>query len=110
MSMLNNKVWIAYSTINGTVKKTNLISIFTQLAEHDDDFNGTNGDEYLWNSAKENGFESNKDYLTDKILKDIKEDEEISLYDVSKLINRFLSEWTCYDNYYNSVDFDFVEK
>ena len=108
MSMMSNKVWTAHTEFNGTIKKANLMSIFTQLAEQDDDFNGNNGDEYLWDSAEENGFESNEDYLTDRVLKNIEPNQELSLQEVGKLIDEFLSEWTGNDNYYTGVDFDFV--
>lgn len=110
MSMMTNQVWTACTELNGTVKRANLISIFTQLAEHDDDFNGNNGEEYLWDSAKENGFESNEDYLTDKVLKGIEPNQELAQQEVGKLIDKFLSDWTGRDNYYDGVDFDFVEK
>jgi len=107
--MLNETtVWVADTVINDHIKKVNLINIFDQLATHDEDFNGGNGDEYLWNSAKEKGFETNSDYLTDEVLKDITDDEEIAQDKVAKLIDEYLSKWTGNDDYYSGVDFDFI--
>ena len=101
-------VWVADTVINDHIKRINLISIFDQLSTHDDDFNGGNGDEYLWDSAKENGFETNSDYLTTEVLKGITEDEKITQDRVCKLIDEFLSKWTGNDSYYMGVDFDFT--
>ena len=109
--MLNETtVWVADTVINDHIKKVNLINIFEQLATHDEDFNGGNGDEYLWGSAKEKGFETNSDYLTDEVLKDITDDEEIAQDKVAKLIDKYLSKWTGNDDYYSGVDFDFIIK
>ena len=103
-------VWIADTEFDKVVKKANLVSIFNQLASHDEDFNGNNGEEYLWDNTKENGYECNADYLIHEVLKDIKEDEEITCQQVQKLINKFLFEWTYHDDYYGGVDFDFIDK
>ena len=109
--MLNlTNVWIADTEFDGSVKRTNLESIFSQLATHDEDFNGNNGEEYLWEVAKEKGFENNADYLTDKVLKGITKDEPLTCQQVQKLIDEFLSEWTQHDIYYDGVDFDFIDK
>lgn len=103
-------VWIADTEFDGVIKKANLISIFNQLATHDEDFNGNNGEEYLWKSAKEQNYECNADYLIDKVLKDIDEDEDLDYGKVRKLIDTFLFEWTGHDDYYGGVDFDFYDK
>ena len=103
-------VWIADTEFDKVVKKANLISIFNQLASHDEDFNGNNGEECLWKEAKEQGYECNADFLINKVLKDIDEDEDLDYGKVRKLIYTFLFEWTGYDDYYDGVDFDFYDK
>ena len=100
-------VWIADTEFDKVVKKANLVSIFYQLSSHDEDFNG---EEYLWDVAKENGYETNADYLIADVLKDIKEDEELTQPQVQKLIDTFLNSWTYNDDYYGGVDFDFIDK
>lgn len=40
--------------------RIDLLNALRELAQSDNDFNGTNGE--LWNDAKEKGFKSNLDY------------------------------------------------
>ena len=103
-------VWIADTEFDGVIKKANLISIFNQLASHDEDFNGNNGEEYLWEEAEEQGYECNADFLINKVLKDVSDDEDLDYGKVRNLIDTFLFEWTGHDDYYGGVDFDFYDK
>ena len=49
--------------------KESMKTALLELAEFDSDFNGDNGDEYLWDEAKEAGYENNAKYVTDEVLK-----------------------------------------
>lgn len=75
------------NTINGAEGSlSNLILM-------DDDFNGSNGIEYLWEEAK--GFESNADYCLS-----IAEKEKTP----RDMIEKFISLWMSRDYYYKDYD------
>ena len=60
----------------------------------DEDFNGNNGEEYLWEEAE--GYNSNQEYVVDCIKKsDIK---------CSDMVYKFFSEWLDNDGYYYGKD------
>ena len=70
--------------------RESLLNALISLSDFDCDFNGENGLDYLWEEAS--GFESNMDYLIDKI-RGIKDDEDC--------VNSFFEEWMDNDrNYY----------
>ena len=70
--------------------RESLLNALISLSDFDCDFNGENGLDYLWEEAS--GFESNMDYLIDKI-RGIKDDEDC--------VNSFFEEWRDNDrNYY----------
>lgn len=73
--------------------KEGIIDALIKLSDFDADFIGDNVDEYLWDEAKEQGFENNRDYTLNKI-KDIKNT------DLSRMIEDFLYLWMRYDDYY----------
>lgn len=63
------------------------------LAICDDDFNGNNGDEYLWEEAE--GFESNAEYCLS-----VAEKESTP----RAMIDKFISLWMGKDYYYEDYD------
>lgn len=69
--------------------RESLLNTLRNLSDFDCDFNGENGEGYLWDSAE--GFESNMEYLINKV-KDIKGDENC--------VNAFFEEWMGNDSYY----------
>lgn len=69
--------------------RESLLDALRRLSDFDRDFNGENGDDYLWEEA--NGFESNMDYLINKV-REINDDEDC--------INNFFEEWMDNDSYY----------
>lgn len=81
--------------------KDNLEEALRELAEHDADFCGENGDEYLWEETREAGFETNLDFVLDEI-KDTKDDEE--------KINEFIERWILSDNYYKNPEYQIITK
>lgn len=85
------------------VKKNNRVDLLSALAsigDSDCDFNGENGIEYAWEETVKNGFESNLEYLLDKV-KDIKSDIEC--------VNEFINTWMKNDsNYYHDYNVDYL--
>lgn len=73
------------------VENNNINKALLELAELDDDFNGKNGEEYLWKPAKEQGYESNAKYLLTAAKKDCENDVEF--------IENFIHIWMT-DDYY----------
>ncbi len=70
--------------------KESLLNALQSLGECDCDFCGENGEDYLWDIAKDK-YDSNSDYLRDKVA-DIEDDEEC--------INAFIDGWMGNDRYY----------
>lgn len=63
----------------------------SNLSKRDDDFNGNNGEEYLWDIAKEAGFNTNFEYTLFEAGKQP---------DLAKRIENFVDIWMEKDNYY----------
>lgn len=107
--MLNEtSVWIASSIAkeNG-ITVNDLGNIFSQLSTYDNDFNGNNGEDYLWEEAEEKGFETNADYLINEVLKNYDYNTIIGKGQISKLISMFLNRWLGSDCYYDGYDYEF---
>ena len=85
------------------VKKNDRESLMTALAsigDFDCDFNGENGIDYAWEETIEKGFESNLEYLLDKV-KDIESDVEC--------VKEFFDTWMEADrNYYQDYKLDYL--
>lgn len=75
--------------------RQSLLDALIGISEFDLDFNGENGDDYTWDIALENGFESNMDYLINEV-KDIEDDEEC--------VDTFVEEWCSKDSYYEQYE------
>ena len=73
--------------------KKQVASYLMDLADCDSDFNGDNGDEYLWEEAE--GFESNAEYCL-SIAKNEARPRE--------MIEKFISLWMGKDSYYYDYD------
>ena len=71
------------------------------LALCDNDFNGENGLEYLWEEAE--GFESNAEYC----LAVVTNIEDIT---PKEMIEKFISLWMDKDSYYDEYDLGIVEE
>jgi len=76
--------------VNGKTRN-DLLAALATLGEMDADFCGDNGEEYLWDEAEEEEFESNMEYLLNNI-KGIQSDKE--------LIENFIERWIAFDSYY----------
>ena len=80
--------------------KESLLKALEQLSDFDLDFNGANGIEYAWNETIEAGFESNMEYLIDKV-KDIENDIECVI--------TFVDEWMESDkDYYYDYELQYL--
>ena len=73
--------------------KDEVESCLLSLADCDNDFNGENGPEYLWEEAE--GFESNAEYC----MSVAKKEENIR-----NMIEKFISMWMGRDYYYEEYD------
>jgi hypothetical protein len=74
------------------------------LCDIDEDMNGNNGEEYLWDVAKTAGFESNAEYLADLVMTDEK------LATARDKFEAFAREFfISNDNYYEGYELEFLE-
>lgn len=67
----------------------------------DEDFNGNNGEEYTWEQAIAEGFQSNQDYVINKL----KNSDKTGI----DLIESFFSEWLDSDYYYTKWELNHIE-
>lgn len=73
-------------------------SFLSDIALHDNDFNGENGEEYLWECAQ--GFESNADYCFS-----IAEKESTP----KAMIEKFIELWMDKDGYYEDYSVEVLQ-
>ena len=80
--------------------REDLLTALASLSDFDCDFNGENGIEYAWEETVANGFESNLEYLLDKV-KDIENDIEC--------VETFVDYWMENDkNYYQDYVLEYL--
>lgn len=79
--------------------KDDIIEYLKDVAEYDNDFSGENGEDYLWDKAREKGFESNADYCINEVMTQYEEDG-----DIKKAIENFFELWLGSDGYYDEYD------
>lgn len=84
--------------VNGKSRE-DLLNALRELAEIDADFNGENGIDYLWDNVDTSKYNSNLEYLLDK-LKEKETDKEI--------IEEFVSSWIDEDGYYKDHVLDVI--
>ena len=87
-----------YSGTEETAKDM-LLRALIDLASFDNDLNGANGEECLWDIAKEKGFETNLDYLIEKTK---------SFDNSDDMVSYFLDSWMGIDGYYNDYKYDLI--
>ena len=78
--------------------KESIISALTLI--QDEDINGNNGEEYLWEVAKENNCKTNLEYL-EKLLRESDKDT------ISGLAFLYFDTWFRNDNYYQTYQFTY---
>lgn len=79
--------------------RQSLLDALIGISGFDLDFNGENGDDYTWDIALENGFESNLEYLINEV-KDIEDDKEC--------VDTFIEEWIDKDSYYDQYEVNYL--
>ncbi len=65
----------------------------------DEDFNGNNGKEYTSKEALKEGFNSNKDYIINRL-------QHITYKEPIELIQSYIEEWLKFDDYYRLYDYE----
>ena len=85
--------------INNT--KEDVIEYLNNIVnEYDDDFNGNNGEDYLLQVAKDDGFKTNIDYCINKVMKQYEIDN-----DIVKAIEDFFKLWFELDSFFDEYDY-----
>lgn len=82
--------------INNT--KEDVIEYLKGIAEYDLDFCGENGEDYLWDKAREQGFESNSDYCINEVMEQYGKDRV-------KAIEEYFELWLGSDGYYDEYHY-----
>lgn len=75
-----------------TASTDDMRNALISLCTDDCDMNGENGDEYLWDTAKERGYESNAEFLADAAMNRNE--------DFKSMVDYFLRVWMDYDSWY----------
>jgi hypothetical protein len=87
-------------TINNVNDKKEILDTLSGLYT-DEDFSGNNGEEFTWNIALENGFNSSQEYVID-VLKN-------SGLEGEALIEAFFHQWLDKDDYYGEWTLETAE-
>lgn len=93
-----NSINMKLVKVNEKTREDLLIALKT-LGEMDNDFNGANGMEYLWDNVDSEKYESNMEYLLD-VLKNKESDKE--------LIEEYIADWIGKDSYYKQYILDVI--
>lgn len=75
--------------------RQSLLKALEHLSNCDEDFNGNNGPEYLWQQASDGNYNSNQQYVLD-IIKDLPSDDDV--------VQAFLDYWVKHDSYYRRYE------
>jgi hypothetical protein len=87
-----------------------LLEALDELARNwDKDFSGENGEDYLWEDAKDEGYECNADYVFNYIKESI-EDGHYNKYSINSIryatiVEDYLDMWLGSDNYYGAYNY-----
>lgn len=90
------ETYIQTETIDDITDNTNLLNVLSWFG--DEDFNGNNGKEYLWEIAKKLGYKSNQEYVINEI--SAKESDNFNK------ISTYFKEWLDNDSGYLCYDWD----
>lgn len=97
ITMLTNNNLILHTTVISDLSdREKVLDALTEFT--DEDFNGNNGEDYLWEVAKEKGFSSNQDYVIDQIRK--------SDIHGTNIVKTYLEEWLGNDSYVFMYKYD----
>lgn len=89
-----------------------IIEALREIAVFDLDFNGENGDEYLWEESEQMGFASNLDYVCDLVQKELhkEKNKEINYKTAMRATELFTNKWPRNDSYYLYHNYDIVTR
>ena len=79
--------------------RESIVSTLVQFASIDNDFNGENGEEYLWPDAKATGYKSNAEYLANLVYDELPKGSNFEDY-----ANAFAKAWNENDGYWSSIE------
>jgi len=96
--MNNSCVNLQLKKVNGKTTQ-DLLDTLTEIMQVDADHSGENGPGYIWEEAKNKGFETNIDFLVD-LVKDEPSHKEI--------IDSFMTELIERDFYYTNSDYEVI--
>lgn len=102
-----NDIYLQAGIIQNITNLDEVKRVFSDFASVDNDLTGENGKEYLWETAKKQGFETNLDYL----LTDVFQQEKIFAnkdgysQGFYYAVKEFFDRWLGYDNYYKDYNF-----
>lgn len=77
--------------------KAKVLDALCDLSVNDLDFIGENGAEYLWEESE--GFESNRDYLLNKVAQ---------YDDINVMIYKYFDRWIGHDCYYDAYEYKII--
>lgn len=91
------ETYIQTETIDDITDNTNLLNVLSWFG--DEDFNGNNGKDYLWEEAEKLGYESNQEYVLCHFVDkdDLTPEEKIKTY---------FENWLGNDGYYIDYSYD----
>lgn len=106
MSMNVNTKTVIFNT-NGCADE--IKKALVQLGGIDGDFSGENGDEYLWDAARIDGFETNAEFLAHKIVTDRTIAKISAKKGILAYTESFAKKWLRRDSYYADIKIDVVK-
>ena len=80
-----------------------IIDFLVSFGEIDADFNGDNGDDYLWECAKNAKCETNAEYIAKKVVNDANVTAIAAKDGMVAYTAAFITEWLSMDSYYDDM-------
>lgn len=94
----SNKVTLKMVKVKNPGDKSSLYDALLELAEVDNDFNGYNGEQYFWPGTQRGNFDSNAEWLANRLIKKYSKDETI--------VKNYIENWIGVDGYYADYKWD----
>ena len=106
MSYTYTTMAMEQSDKNKNLTNDQYINMLMSFCEYDEDMNGGNGDEYLWDETIADGFNTNSEYLANLSVNKFKNEEASPIEKLEHMAKFFLDEWLKRDhNYYSDMTF-----
>lgn len=111
MTIRNTESTVATKTIifetSGSADE--IAKALISLGEIDADFSGENGDKYLWANARRGKFETNADYVANKVVNSKAVLKKTAKKGITAYTDAFVKEWLAREWYYSSIDINVVK-